>query len=65
MPTARTSKIVILPCSVLLLYLSGLKNLAPTRTTEQRPCFAPEIKIMWEEQLVDPSDDYIESVDET
>ena len=38
------------------------ENWAPTRTTEQRPCLAPEIKIMWEEQLVDPYNDYITSV---
>ena len=30
------------------------EKLAPMRTKEQRPCLVPEIKIMWEEQLVDP-----------
>ena len=39
-----------------------LKTLAPMRTIEQRPCLAPEIKIMWEEQLVDPPMDDITSV---
>ena len=44
---------------VFVLYLSCLRNWALTRTTEQNMCLAPEIKIIWEEQLVDPSNDYI------
>ena len=47
---------------VPVLYLSSLTNCALTRTREQRPCLVPEIKIMWEEQLVDPYNDYITSV---
>ena len=34
-------------------------KLAPMRTIEQRPCLAPEMRIMWEEQLVDPPIGYI------
>ena len=34
-------------------------KLAPMITIEQRPCLAPEIQIMWEEQLVDPPIDFI------
>ena len=48
--------------TVLVDLLLGLTNWAPTSTTEQRPFLAPEIKIMWEEQLADPSNDYITSV---
>ena len=33
--------------------------MAPTRTIEQRNMFVARVKIMWEEQLVDPSIDYI------
>ena len=38
-------------------------KLAQMRTIEQRPCFAPEIKIMWEEQLVVPPIDYKKSLE--
>ena len=37
-------------------------KLAPERTIEQRPCLAPEIKIMWDKQLVDPPIDFTTSV---
>ena len=46
---------------VEILYLSGQTNWAPTRTTEQRLCLVPEIKIMREEQLVDPTNYHITS----
>ena len=32
---------------------------APMRTIVRWPCLVPKIKIMWEEQLVDPPIDYI------
>ena len=33
--------------------------MAPGRTTEHRSMFGARMKIMWEEQLVDPPVDYI------
>ena len=45
--------------TLVVLYLSGRTDkLVPIRKIEQRP----EIKIMWEEQLVDPPVDFITSV---
>ena len=45
-----------------LLCLSDHKKKVPTRTIEQRHMVGARIKIMWEEQLVDPPTDYITSV---
>ena len=42
----------------------SLKKRAPTRTIEQRNKVGARIKIMSEEQLVDPPFDYLTSVNE-
>ena len=42
--------------------MSGRLKMAPMRTTEQRSMFGARMKIMWEEQLVDPPIDYITPV---
>ena len=36
--------------------------MVPMRTMEQRDMFGARIKIMWEEQLVDPPIDYITNI---
>ena len=46
----------------LLLCLSDQSQRAPTQTIEERNMVCARIKIMWEEQLADPSVDYITSV---
>ena len=44
---------------LILLCLSDRKKRAPTRT---KNIVGARIKIMWEEQLVDPPIDYVKSV---
>ena len=42
--------------------MSSRLKMAPMRTTEQRSMFGARMKIIWEEQLVDPPIGYITPV---
>ena len=57
----ENKKVELLGRPLVIVFVWSDK-LAPFRTIEQRPYLAPEIKIMWEEHLVDPLIDNITPV---
>ena len=48
--------------NIQILYLSGLNKMVPILNNEQWVVIGAKKKIMWEEQLLDPTNNYTTSV---